>query len=135
MRYETNFTVFPADTNYNDPPCIFGGKMLAEMDNAAAMACHRALRHTECTDCVTVKVTNVEFLRPAFVGDIVSVDAMIVETGNKSLKVWVTCGRESRKGNGKPELMAKGEFLFVARKNGVPTPHGLPNTKRPIPEP
>lgn len=59
--YSTSFTVFPGHENYNDPPSIFGGKMLAEMDNCGAMVCRRALYSTEMTDAITVAVEKVSF--------------------------------------------------------------------------
>jgi acyl-CoA hydrolase len=126
-NFQSSFTVFPQDCNYNEPPCIFGGKMLAEMDNCAAMVCRRALYGTGCTDAVTVNV-NVSFQRPAYIGDIVLLRGWLIETGNKSLVIQLQCDREE-KGSGKIEMMAYGRFTFVARKEGVPSPHGLTMNK------
>ena len=124
-KYETSFTVFPDHTNYNEPPCIFGGKMLAEMDNCAAMVCRRALYGTDCTDSVTVSV-KVDFLRPAYIGDIVYLRGVLTHVGDKSMTVSVECIREEKK-TGKQERMSMGMFTFVARKNGIPSSHGLTN--------
>ena len=121
--YDTSFTVFPQDTNYNVPPCIFGGKMLAEMDNAAAMVSRRALYGTLCTDAVTVSV-NVEFLRPAYLGEIVVINAVLVAVGTKSLDIHVNCYREDRS-SGENQKMAQGTFRFVSRQNGNPIAHNL----------
>lgn len=122
-EYKTSFTVFPDHTNYNDPPSIFGGKMLAEMDNCAAMAVRRALYGTECTDAITVGVNNVGFHRPAFIGEIVHLHGKVTEVGRKSITVIVECTRENKKGD--VHAMAKGMFVFVARKDGVVVEHGL----------
>lgn len=122
-EYETSFTVFPQDCNYNDPPSIFGGKMLAEMDNCAAMTVRRGLYGTGCTDAVTVGVDNVGFHRPAFIGEIVHIKGKLIELGKKSVKVMVECTRENKQGE--IHTMAKGVFTFVARKRGVPSEHGL----------
>lgn len=122
-EYSASFTVFPQDCNYNDPPSIFGGKMLAEMDNAAAMACRRALYNTDCTDAITVAVESVKFTRPAYIGEIVRINANVIEVGEKSLKVNIICNRENKKGE--IDRMATGVFVFCARKNGIPAQHGL----------
>ena len=123
MKFDTSFTVFPSDANFNVPPCIFGGKMLAEMDICAAIVCRRALYGTECTDSVTVNA-NVDFFRPAYVGDLILINGKLIEAGTKSLVVQVNCIRESKE-TGKTEPMASGKFTFVSRKNGIPHAHGI----------
>lgn len=121
--YTTSFTVFPDHTNYNDPPSIFGGKMLAEMDNCAAMTVRRVLYGTHCTDAITVGVNNVAFHRPAFIGEIVHLRGELMGLGKKSITIMVVCNRESKKGE--LHTMAKGVFTFVSRCLGVPEYHGL----------
>ena len=123
MKYETSFTVFPDDTNYNDPPSIFGGKMLAEMDNCAAMTARRALYGTPATDAITVGVDKVSFMRPAFIGEIVHLSGKVIDAGKKSLTIVVECKREDKFGEMLP--MAKGTFVFVSRSYGYPFEHGL----------
>ena len=123
MEYDTSFTVFPDHTNYNEPPSIFGGKMLAEMDNCAAMTARRALYDSGCTDAITVGVDNVAFHRPAYIGEIVHLHGRVIELGKKSIRVIVECTREDKKGS--RLTMAKGLFTFCARKDGVPSEHGL----------
>jgi acyl-CoA thioesterase YciA len=123
IAYDTSFTVFPDHTNYNNPPSIFGGKMLAEMDNCAAMTCRRAMYGTQMTDAITVAVEKVSFMRPAFVGEIVHLHGTLIGVGTKSLTVSVVCERESH--GGERVKMAQGAFVFVSRQNGVVTPHGL----------
>jgi acyl-CoA hydrolase len=122
-EYKTSFTVFPQHCNYNDPPSIFGGKMLAEMDNAAAMCVRRVLYGTECTDAVTVGVNNVGFHRPAYIGEIVHITAKLHAMGDRSITIMVECERESKRGDIK--AMAKGVFTFVSRIKGMPSKHGL----------
>jgi len=123
IKFNTSFTVFPSDSNYNDPACVFGGKMLAEMDSCAAIVCRRALYGTKCTDCVTVNV-QVDFNRPAFIGDIVHIEGILKHVGHKSLVVSLFCKREEKR-SGEIHGMANGEFTFVSRKNGVPCNHEL----------
>jgi acyl-CoA hydrolase len=123
-KYETSFTVFPNDTNYNDPPCIFGGKMLAEMDNCAAMTTRRVLYGTPATDAVTVSV-QCDFSRPAHIGEIVYLTGYVEHLGNKSVHVRVVAIRETK--TGEKDRMAEAMFVFVARRNGIPHVHGLDN--------
>jgi acyl-CoA hydrolase len=121
-EFSTTFTVFPQHCNYNSPPSIFGGKMLAEMDNAAAMSCRRFLYGTECTDAITVSVEKVNFTRPAYIGEIVLIKSSVIKAGEKSITVLVDCHREDKTGT--ILKMASGIFVFCARKNGVPHKHG-----------
>ena len=124
LKFETNFTVFPTDTNFHEPPCIFGGCMLAKMDICAAMATRQVLRglNTGADDAVTVNV-HTSFARPAYVGDIVYLTGYVEEVGSKSVTTRVIAIREDK--DGKKERMAEGMFVFVARKAGVPHVHGI----------
>lgn len=75
--------VFPNDTNpYGH---MFGGKLLAIMDSAAAMV---AIRHSHRT-IATAAVEAVEFKRPIMVGDRIKTDARIVDVGTSSMIVRV----------------------------------------------
>lgn len=126
LTFETNFTVFPADTNFHSPPCIFGGTMLAQMDICAAMTTRRVLRgmNSGADDAVTVSVSTT-FMRPAYIGDIVYLTGYVEGAGTKSITTRVVAIREDKEG--KKERMAEGFFVFVARKNGVPHAHGISN--------
>lgn len=121
--FTTNFVVFPDDCNYNNPPSIFGGKMLAEMDICAAMTARQQLYGTSMTDSITVGVDKVMFLRPAFIGDVVHLHGKITALGNKSLTIFVECFREDK--FGVKEKMAQGIFTFVSRFGGNVSEHGL----------
>lgn len=125
VEFYTTFTVFPQDTNYNTPPSVFGGKVLAEMDNCAAMTARRALYETEATDAITVNVTNVNFYIGALVGEIVHLKGTILKVGNKSIDIQIVGHRENRKGE--VNKMCDGVFRFVSRKDGIPFAHGLKN--------
>lgn len=126
MNFESQFCVFPQDTNYMRQDMIFGGKMLSEMDIAAHLATRRLLQN-RCLpgDAVTVGVTSCSFFCPAYIGDIVHVKASVKKTFNKSILVEVVCFVESRDNSHPLKEMAKGEFYFCYMENNKPKIHGI----------
>lgn len=82
----------PKDANaYGD---IFGGWLLSQMDLGGAI-----LAHTKARERVTtVAIEKMTFLKPVFVGDLVSCYADVIKTGRSSitikLEVWVTRMRQ-----------------------------------------
>ncbi|MDE2293301.1 MAG: acyl-CoA thioesterase, partial [Elusimicrobia bacterium] len=64
---------------------VFGGKVLAMVDKAAAVA---AMRHAGRM-CVTVAMDRVEFMVPIEVGDVVIVEAQVNGVGRSSIEVGV----------------------------------------------
>lgn len=122
IKFSSNFTVLPADTNYIYP-MVFGGKMLSEMDINAAMCVRWALEETECDSAVTVGVNRVNFFAGAKVGDLVVFESNIAGVGHKSIKVAVIGYHQLTSKN--RVKICEGEFTFCARKDAVPHPHGL----------
>lgn len=137
MVYETSFTVFPQDTNYMYP-MLFGGKLLSEMDIAAALTCRRVLYKSEkAKDAVTVGIKNVNFHHGAVVKDIIYLKARVIKLGIKSIEVrvdgWVEKGNSKHKDLklGENTKLCDGIFTFCASEeidpNGTvrPIAHGL----------
>ena len=110
----------PADTNPAGD--IFGGWIMAQMDAAAGItATRRAQGRT-----VTVAVTDMAFLRPVKVGDVVCCYTDLVRVGRTSLtlhvEVWVL-----RQGRGERVKVTSAKFTFVALDEGgrpCPIPRG-----------
>ena len=78
----------PADTNANGD--IFGGWLMAQMDlGGAVMARHRARGRV-----ATVAVEAMTFLKPVWVGDVVSIHSRMRREGRASMRIeveaWVT---------------------------------------------
>lgn len=73
----------PPDANVRGT--VFGGKILALVDKAAAVC---AMRHAG-KPCVTVAMERVEFLVPIQVGNLVSVEACLTYAGRTSVEVAV----------------------------------------------
>ena len=111
----------PADTNPNGD--IFGGWILAQMDLAGGTYAF----HVANGRVATVAITGMQFLKPVYVGDEVSVYCSTHRIGNTSIAVnietWVR-----RRGGGyldtpSEEKVTEGLFTFVALDNhGKPRP-------------
>ncbi|MGD8644261.1 MAG: acyl-CoA thioesterase [Chromatiales bacterium] len=67
----------------NDGGDIFGGWIMAQIDIAGSVPAVQRARGR----VVTVAVNSLQFLRPVFVGDMVSLYAEVVQTGGTSLTV------------------------------------------------
>ncbi|KQT86420.1 acyl-CoA thioesterase [Aurantimonas sp. Leaf443] len=97
----------PADTNPAGD--IFGGWLLAQMDFAAGAAAARRAKGR----CATVAIDAMQFLRPVYVGDEVSLYTEIVSVGRSSMRIAVEAWRRSRESE-ETEQVTRGLFTFVA---------------------
>ncbi len=75
--------VLPPDTNHLDT--IFGGKILAYIDEIAALT---AMKHSNSA-VVTASIDSVDFLSSAKVGDSLTSEAFVTNTGRSSMEVYV----------------------------------------------
>jgi len=96
---------------------LFGGQLMAWIDVTAAV---EARRHTHC-QVTTVAVDKLRFLGPAFLDEIVRLDAMVTWTGITSLEVRVDSYVESLSGT--ERLINRAYLVFVALDDkGKPAP-------------
>ena len=103
----TRALAMPADTNQNGD--IFGGWLLSQMDlGGGVFAAKTAKSRT-----VTVAIEAMNFRKPVFVGDLVSVHANLVQVGKTSITVhleaWVLRRKEMHS-----ILVTDGNFTYVA---------------------
>jgi acyl-CoA hydrolase len=105
-------------------PMIFGGFLFSFIDETAHTLALFALEDSECNEAVTYKIMESTFHAAAELGDILLLECEIVEVRNKSIRITV---KVRRKKPTKPEVkhIADAELVFVSRKDGVFTPHGL----------
>ncbi|MFB5661913.1 acyl-CoA thioesterase [Alteribacillus sp. HJP-4] len=75
--------VLPPDTNHLDT--IFGGKILAYIDEIAAVA---AMKHSNST-VVTASIDSVDFVSSAKAGEALTLEASLTYTGTSSMEVYV----------------------------------------------
>jgi len=98
----------PQDTNAMGT--VFGGAILSDIDLAAAIAAHR---HHPGT-VVTVAMDKVEFKKPVFVGDVVTMFAETLRIGRSSITVKVSVWAERKLCIGRPELVTEAQVTMVA---------------------
>jgi acyl-CoA thioesterase YciA len=97
----------PADTNQNGD--IFGGWLLSQMDIGGGIFASKIAR----SRTVTVAIEAMNFRKPVFVGDVLSVHANLVRIGNTSvtvhLEAWVLRRNELHS-----ILVTDGHFTYVS---------------------
>jgi acyl-CoA thioesterase YciA len=111
----------PADTNQNGD--IFGGWLLSQMDVGGGVFAAKVAK----SRTVTVAVEAMNFRKPVYVGDLVSVYANVVRVGRTSvtvhLEAWVLRRRESQS----MILVTDGNFTYVSiDEQGKPQPVAQP---------
>lgn len=116
-----SFTVFPQDLNYEDT--LFGGVIMQHMDIAGVKVVRRALYGTGSEGAVTASVDRIDFKKPAFLGDLITMVAEIKTLGKSSIQVKITASRESQQGF--IEDVCAANFTFVSMKDKKSFPHGL----------
>jgi acyl-CoA thioesterase YciA len=113
----------PADTNANGD--IFGGWLLSQMDVGGGVFASKVAK----SRTVTVAIEAMNFRKPVYVGDLVSVHANLVKIGRTSITVhleaWVLRRKEQQS-----ILVTDGNFTYVSiDDNGHPLairPDGAP---------
>ncbi len=97
----------PADTNANGD--IFGGWLLAQMDVGGGVFASKVAK----SRTVTVAIEAMNFRKPVYVGDLVSVHANLVRVGRTSvtvhLEAWVLRRKETSS-----ILVTDGNFTYVS---------------------
>ncbi|MEL6478900.1 MAG: hotdog domain-containing protein [Pseudomonadota bacterium] len=97
----------PADSNANGD--IFGGWLMAQMDLGASVMARRRARGR----VATVAVDAMQFLRPVWIGDVVSIHAVMEREGRSSMRigieVWIR-----RQPSGDHLKVTEATFTFVA---------------------
>ena len=97
----------PADTNANGD--IFGGWLLSQMDLGGGVFASKIAK----SRTVTVAIEAMNFRKPVYVGDLVSVHATLVRVGKTSITVhleaWVMRRKELRS-----ILVTDGNFTYVS---------------------
>lgn len=107
--------ILPPDTNVLGT--LFGGKLMAHIDDVAAIA---AIRHAR-KQIVTASTDSVDFLRPVRMGDAVCLEATVIATHKTSMEVFVSVMKENLLA-GDREVCATAFLTFVALdEDGRPT--------------
>src|ERR1700722_18584546 len=113
----------PADTNQNGGR--FGGWLLSQMDLGGGVFASKLAK----SRTVTVAIEAMNFRKPVYVGDLVSVHANLVRIGKTSITVhleaWVLRRKEMQS-----ILVTDGNFTYVSIDDDGP-----PQTVQPHPPP
>lgn len=99
--------MMPKDTNAHGT--IFGGIILSLVDQAAGIVAAQRSR----SKVVTLKMNEVIFRHPVFVGDVVSVYARVVSVGRTSLSVRTEV-LAHRRDTDEPTHVTSADLVFVA---------------------
>ncbi|RYG71186.1 acyl-CoA thioesterase [Lentibacillus lipolyticus] len=116
--------VLPPDTNNHGT--LFGGKLMAHIDDVAAIA---AVRHAR-QPVVTASTDSVDFLAPVREGDSICVEAFVTWTHKTSMEVFIKAVTENLL-TGDRKICTTAFSTFVAiDDNGKPTsvPEVYPET-------
>ncbi|WP_156854153.1 acyl-CoA thioesterase [Oceanobacillus sp. AG] len=108
--------VHPPDTNVHNT--LFGGRLLAHIDDLAAIS---AVKHCR-NPVVTASIDSVDFLTPVRAGDAILIESFVTWTRNTSMEVFVRVITENLVTEEK-EVCNTAFLTFVAiDEYGRPTP-------------
>ncbi|MFJ7747351.1 acyl-CoA thioesterase [Peribacillus sp. NPDC097295] len=117
--------VLPPDTN--NIGTMFGGKLMAYIDDVAAIS---AMRHSR-SNVVTASTDSVDFLHPIHEGNAVCLESFVTFTGRTSMEIIVKVVAEDLL-TGERNLCVISFLTFVAiDDNGkpIPVPRLVPETE------
>lgn len=106
-RSVKSIQIFPEDTNHHNT--MFGGKLMAEIDEIAAIA---AMRHSG-NSVVTASTDSVDFLQPIRTGEVLSLVSFVTHAGTSSMEICVKVISEDNI-NHQKHLAAYSFLTFVA---------------------
>ena len=107
--------MYPQDANSSGN--VHGGMIMKLIDTAAGVV---AIRHCR-TNVVTASIDRLDFLRPIFIGDLVTLKASLNMVGKTSMEIGVRVDAEDLR-TGETRKVASAFLTLVALdKNGRPT--------------
>jgi acyl-CoA thioesterase YciA len=98
----------PADTNAAGD--IFGGWLMSQVDIAGSIAAYRCAGGR----VVTASVNNFQFIKPVYIGDLVSIFANIDSVGTTSMVVSIIAYAQRKRGEDECDRVATASLTFVA---------------------
>jgi acyl-CoA thioesterase YciA len=117
VRFLTRKLVQPSDLNVNGT--LFGGRCLAWVDEEAAIYASLETRHKKV---VTKSISAINFVAPAYRGDVVEIGVALKKVGKTSVTLEV----QVRDLTTQRVIVNIDEMVFVCVDDeGNPTPHSL----------
>lgn len=121
MNFRTRKLIKPEDLNPRGT--LFGGRILQWIDEEAAIY---AMCQLDTKNIVTKLISEINFVSPAYQGDVIEIGVEPTNYGRTSLTLKVSV-RNKETGNIIVEIE---RMVFVSLdENGVPTPHGKTQQK------
>jgi acyl-CoA hydrolase len=117
--------VFPTDVNNHNT--LFGGKLMAYIDDIASISAAKHCRRS----VVTASTDSVDFLYPIKPTDSVSLESYVTWTGRSSMEVFVKVITEDLL-SGERKIAATSFLTFVAldeNKRPIPVPSVIPQSQ------
>ena len=99
----------PCDTNAGGD--VFGGWIMSQMELAGAVLAIRAVKGNRV---VTATVSTLDFHKPVFVGDLVTVYGEITKRGRTSIHVHTDVYADRSRGGQEHVKVTQGDFVYVA---------------------
>lgn len=94
----------------NQRGILFGGKLLAWMDEVAGVTAWRLAEG----EVITTAIEHVQFYKPLPIGTVLDVVGEVVSVGNTSMKVQVRVLIDRNQNGEKDVLAAEALFVYVA---------------------
>jgi len=116
MNFHTRKWVKPEDLNPNGT--LFGGQLLAWIDEEAALY---GVIQLDNKMLVTKYMSEIEFINPAYEGDIIEIGIEPVKFGKTSLTLRCNVRNKLTR---TPIISIEKIVLVNLNEKGVPTPHG-----------
>lgn len=117
MRFLTRKLVQPTDLNVSNT--LFGGRVLEWIDEEAAIFAALEMNHRRV---VTKSISAINFIAPAYLGDVVEIGVALKRVGKTSITVDV----KVRDLTTQKIIVVIDEMVFVAiGENGRPVKHSL----------
>lgn len=117
MEFRTRKLVSPPDLNPGNT--LFGGQLLRWIDEEVSIYTMSKLK---TKSIVTKYMSEINFIRPAYQGDIIEIGSKIIAVGTSS--ITLQCIVQNAETN--ERIITIDKIVFVAvDKNGKSTPHGF----------
>lgn len=118
QQHEVTFRFLAQPTDVNFGGKVHGGMVMKWIDQAG-YACAVGWSGAYC---VTAAVSGIQFVKPILIGDVVSVRAKLIYTGNSSMQMAVdVLARDLRSGEERLATSCVMVFVALDKPDGKPT--------------
>ena len=122
MNYKTRKLIRPEDLNARGT--LFGGALLKLIDEEAAIY---AMCQLDTKDIVTKLISEVNFMAPSYLGDIIEIGVDVKEFGRTSITLEI----DVRNKDTEKSILKIDKMIFVCvDQDGGSKPHGKTEVKK-----